>query len=138
MLLYANRYWTEAISKNLRPYILKAYEEKFNDLKLDEYVITTMENFPGTTTDITLKNHHTWVFPVYVSDKILQGNIDLFPKWGPHYHEGIYLGNSTFHAGSVALFLNSATGHVSPKLHVLFDDHLYTGTFMIEVTILPN
>ena len=34
----------------------------------------------------------------------------------------IYLGNSLYHAGSVAMVLNTATGHVSPQFHVIFDD----------------
>ena len=43
----------------LYPYALKAFAEKLNDLKVDDGGITPMEKFSGTTTDITLKNHHT-------------------------------------------------------------------------------
>ena len=36
------------------------------------------------------------------------------------------------------MVLNLATGHVSPQLHVVFDDEFYTVPFMREVTIPPN
>ena len=52
----------------------------------------------------------------------LQGNISGIPKWGPRSRVGIYNGHSQFHAGSVAMVLNPATGHVLPKFHLLFHD----------------
>ena len=36
-------------------YALKDFAEKLNVLKVDDDVITPMENFSGTTTEITLK-----------------------------------------------------------------------------------
>ena len=55
----------------IRPYALKAFEEKINELKVDDDGITPMEDFVCTTTDITLINHHTWVYKLYVFDEIL-------------------------------------------------------------------
>ena len=52
----------------LWPYALKAFSEKLNVIKVDDVGITNMETFEGTTTDINIKNHHTWGFTVYVSD----------------------------------------------------------------------
>ena len=43
----------------LWPYQLKHFSEKLNYIKVDAYGTTPVENFAGTTTDITLKNHHT-------------------------------------------------------------------------------
>ena len=68
MLLHAKIYCPEAITKMLCPYALKAFPEKLNELKVVSDGITPMEEFSGTTTDITLQNHHTWGFPVYVLD----------------------------------------------------------------------
>ena len=93
-----------------------------NVIKVDDDGITTMENFAGTTTDISIKNQHTWGFPVYVLDEILQVNIAGITKWEPRSFSGIYLGHSPFHAVSLALVLNPETGHVSPQFHVVFDD----------------
>ena len=50
----------------------------------------------------------------------------------------MYLGRSSFHAGSVALVLNPETGHVSTQFHVVFDDEISTVLFMREITISPN
>ena len=44
---------------------------------MDDDGIFTMERFTGKTTDITLKNHHTWGFVVYVLDAGLKVNIDV-------------------------------------------------------------
>ena len=52
-------YFPEAINEILWPYSLKAFAEKLNDHKVDDYWITPMQRFAGTPTDITLKNHHT-------------------------------------------------------------------------------
>ena len=62
-------------------YALKTFAETFNVIKVDYGGINPMKNFPGTTTDITLKNHHTWGCPVYVSDAILQVNVSGLTKW---------------------------------------------------------
>ena len=63
------------------PYALESFSEQLNIIKMGDYGITLMGNFAGTTTDINLKNHHTWVCPVYVLDAIFQGNISGLPKW---------------------------------------------------------
>ena len=81
LLLHKNRYCAEAITTMLWPYSLKAFAEQFNVIKVDYDGITPMEKFSGTTTYINLKNHHTWVYPVYVLDAILQGNIAGITKW---------------------------------------------------------
>ena len=40
-----------------------------------------MEKFAGTTTEMTLKNHHKWGCTVYELYKILKDNIDVLTKW---------------------------------------------------------
>ena len=59
---------------------MKTFVENLNVLKVDDDGITPMVNFACTTTDITIKNIHTWVCPVYVLDAIFQGNISGLPK----------------------------------------------------------
>ena len=41
-------------------YALEAFVEKLNLIKVYDDGIAPMEKFTGTTTDISLKNHHTW------------------------------------------------------------------------------
>ena len=93
-----------------------------------------MEKLAGTTTYITIKNHHTWGCPVYVLDAILQGKISRLHNWKPQSLAGIYPVHSPFHAGSVDLVLNPETGPVSPQFNVLFDDEFSTFPFMREGT----
>ena len=80
-IIHKDRYCAEAITTMLWPYLPKGFTEQLNVLKVDNYGITPMEKFSGTTTYINLKNHHTWVYPVYVLDAILQGNIAGITKW---------------------------------------------------------
>ena len=81
---------------------------------MEDNDINPTRNIAGTATDITLKMHITWGYPIYVLDTRLQGNISGLPKWEPRSHAGIYLGHSPFHAGSVDLVLNPETVYVSP------------------------
>ena len=67
----------------LWPYELKAFEEKMNELNIDDDGINTMEKFSGITSEITIKNRHIWGCPVYVFDAILKGNIYGITKWEP-------------------------------------------------------
>ena len=83
----------------LCPYALNSLTEQLNKLKVDDDGITLMERFSGTTTNITIKNLHTWACKVYVLDTRFQGNIAELPKWEPRSREVIYLGHSQFHAG---------------------------------------
>ena len=122
----------------LWPYALKAFEEQLNTLKVDDDLITSMDNLEVTTTDITIKNHHIWVCPVYVLDEIFQDNISGIPKWEIRSLAGIYIGHSPFHEVLVTTVINPATGHVSHQFDVVFDDEFFTGPFMGEGTILPN
>ena len=109
-----------------------------NVIKLHDDGITPIENFTGTTTDITLKYHHAWGYPVHLLGAILQGKIAGLPKWEPLSHAVIYLGHSIFHGVSVSLVINPATCHVSPQFHVVFDDKLSDVPFIREGTIPPN
>ena len=63
---------------------MKAFSEQLNVLKFYDDGITTMENFSGTTIDITLNNHHKWGCPVYIVDARFQGNIARLNKWEPN------------------------------------------------------
>ena len=73
-----------------------------------------MEQFAGTTRDITLKNYHTCICPVYILGTVLQGIISVLHKWELCSSAYIYLQHSLFHAGSATLVLDPENGHVSP------------------------
>ena len=93
MIPRENIYWTEEITTMLRLYALKDFSEKNHVLKVDDCGITPIEKFSRTTTDISLKNHHTWGCSVYILDSRSQGNIDGLSKYKTRSHAGIYIGN---------------------------------------------
>ena len=80
--------------------------------------------------------HPGW--PVFVLESPLQGGPAGLPKLEPRARTGVYLGNSPFHTGSVALVLNNITGNVSPQYHVVFDDTFSTVDHMRKVTVPVN
>ena len=67
-IIHADTYWIDVVTTILCPYEPKAFAEQLNVLKVDGDGITLMENVSGTTTYITIKNHHTWGCPFYVLD----------------------------------------------------------------------
>ncbi|KAL7547062.1 hypothetical protein ACHAWF_010384 [Thalassiosira exigua] len=81
---------------------------------------------------------HTFGSPCFVLDSCLQSSVGGVPKWEPRSRLGIYVGHSPAHAGSVALVLNPATGHVSPQFHVVFDDNFTTVPYMKNDSVPPN
>ena len=138
MLLHANRHWPEYITTMLWPFALKCAAEQINTLSVDEAGVTPESKFTGVPEDPVVKHHHTWGCPVYILDGRLQSGPKAIPKWEPRSRIGIYLGHSPVHAGSVALVLNPATGHVSPQYHCVFDDDFTTVSHMRAGTIPPH
>ena len=65
----------------LCPYVMNSFQENINVLKVGDVGITPMDKFSDTTTDISIKNHHTWGCPAHVLDTRLQGDISGLPKW---------------------------------------------------------
>ena len=51
---------------------------------------------------------------------------------------GIYRGHSPCHVGTVALAFNPKTLHVSPQLHVAFNDHFTTVSYLASGDVPPN
>ena len=101
----------------LCPLALLAVIERQNILKFDGDGKIPLEEFSGVQSDVGIKYLYTWGFPVYVIDSRLQDRNIKIPKWDPRSQYGIFLGQSTVSANSVALVLNPKTGHVSPQFH---------------------
>ena len=88
---------------------------------------------------IPMKSYHTLFCPTYVLDASLQSDGGAGPpKWGWPSRIRIYLWNSPFHSGSMALVWNHTTGTVNDQYHVLFNDDVYTMPYMKSGTIPPN
>ena len=112
--------------------------ELHNVFKFDADGEIPLEKFSGVQSDVDINTFHTCGFPVYVLDPRLQNGYGKFPKWELRARSGIYLGHSTVHANSVALVLNTNTGHVSPQFHFVFDDHFTTLSQMRNGTVPSN
>ena len=87
---------------------------------------------------ISPTDYHTWVSPIFVLEYPLKGGPAGRPKWEPMAKNGVYLGQSTLNTGSVALVLNTRTGHVLPQYHVVVDDKFSTVEHMKKVTVPGN
>ena len=140
LLLHGIRMWPQMINSMFWPFVLKAMAERVNKLHISPDGATPESILYGVSPqEIRVASFHTLFCPVYVLDSKLHnaGSIGP-PKWEPRSRIGVYLGHSPFHAGSVALVFNPATGHVSPQFHVVFDNDFSTVPFMQRAIVPPN
>ena len=122
ILLHDQRRWPNVITTLLWPFSWKDDERRRNEIHTDLDNRSPLARFSGVDWLPELKNYHTWGCPTYVLDDGLQDDGSKIPKWDPRSRLGIYLGQSSWHTGNVALVLNPKTLHVSPQYHVVFDD----------------
>ena len=74
---------------------------------------------------------------MYVLGAILQG-ASFIPKWVERVRVGAYIGGSPIRAGNVSLVLNILTGHVSPQLHIVFDETFSTVPSLKNISVLAS
>jgi hypothetical protein len=140
LLLHGIRMWPQMIDTMFWPFAFKAAAERYNQLSLTasgQTPLSILHNVP--IENIPVKTFHTLFCPVYVLDSQAQsaGGPGL-PKWEPRSCIGVYLGQSLFHAGSLALVFNPRTGWVSPQYHVIFDVTFSTVPYMDAGTVPPH
>lgn len=140
MLLHAMRLWPQMIDTMFWPFAMKAAAERHNYLSIDSSNASPASKLYGVELDkLPVKTYHTLFCPIYVLDARAQSAGGPGPpKWEPRSRIGVYLGHSSFHAGSVALVFNPRTGRVSPQYHVVFDDTFSTVPYMDAGTVPPN
>ena len=137
-LLHAKRHWPEAITTMLWPFALQYVVKIHNTFHLDDEFISPHMKFTGISSLPSGYDFHPFGCPVFVLESKLQSDSKGLPKWDPRARLGIFLGHSPLHAGSVALVLNPATGHVSPQYHLVFDDTFSTVSSMRTGTVPAN
>ena len=122
------------------PFLMKAVAERLNSLQVDILGRTPESILHGVELqDIPVICYHTLLCPTYVLDTRLHSSGGAGPPtWEPRSRIGVYIGNSTFHAGSVALVWNPTTGRVSPQFNVVFDDDWSTMPYMKAGMLSPN
>ena len=122
----------------LWPFALKAAQDCLNQLNVNLDGTTPDMRFYGVAANnLRLWDFHTFGYPCYVLDSLLQKNPKGSPKWYPRAVLGIYLGRSPANAGNVALVLNPNTGLVSPQYHVISDDDFTTAPHLRKGTVPP-
>ena len=138
MLLHAKRFWPEAITHVLWPFVVAEAINMENNFTLDASGRTPLQKLTATNGPMHLRDQHPWGCPVYVLENKLQSSSKGIPKWEPRARIGVYLGRSPAHAGNVALVLNPSSGHVSPQFHVVFDDQFTLISALRSNTVPAN
>ena len=113
LLLHATRLWIEAVSTMLWTLSFKTACHRYNSMDMDEDRKTPEQKFSGVEFQNFPTVYDTWGCPVFILEAPLQVVPAGLPKWKPRERTGLYLGHSPFNAGSVALLLNTRTGHAS-------------------------
>ena len=124
-MLYAMNKWKRMILICLWPYAMRHANDVANSTPRKGEDRSIIEKFTGVPIRPKLCHYHAFGCPTYVLDNALQSGQGV-PKWKQRARLGIYLGPSPSHARTVALILNPQTGHVSPEVHVKFDDFFET------------
>ena len=134
------RIWPQMVDSIFWPFAFKAMAECINNLQVDLEGNTPESKLHGVESEtIPVKTYHTLFCPIYILDSRLHNAGSAGPpKRESHSRIGVYLGHSTFHAGSVALVFNPSTGRVSPQYHVVFDDEFSTVPHMEKGSTPPH
>ena len=111
---------------------------RYNILDMEEDGNTPEHKFYGVEFQNLPTDYHTWGYLVFVLEDPLQGGPTGLPKWETRARTSVYIGHYPFHAGSVALVLNTRTRHVSPQYYVVFGNTLYTVEHMSKGTFPRN
>jgi hypothetical protein len=85
------------------------------------------ELFTGEPPPTSLPDFRGFGSPVYVLRKELQDHGKL-SKWSSRAWQGVYIGSSSCHSGSVPLIYNPTSTHISPQFHVTYDEFFQTVT----------
>ena len=102
------------------------YKLGYNNLQLDDKDHSFLQKLSKVYEPFKIRDYHTFGCPVYLLQDNLQTAVSKYPKLYPRVRLGVYLERSSYHAGNVALVLNSRILHISPQFHVVFDDKLST------------
>ena len=136
MLVHGMDLWPEVVTKGPWLYTLNAACRSRNKFNLDSRGHSPEMKLAQLATK-HVQNEHTMFCPFFILNKKLQGGPGMIPKWNPRADTGVYLGTSPVHSSEVALVFNLATGHVSQKYHMMFDDH-FTSVDYIHLRREPS
>lgn len=119
-------------------FALQYYIECYKNFHVDDNDKTPLMKFSKLNDLPVDEDFHPFGCPVFVLESKLQSNTKGAPNWDPRARLGVYPGHSPSHAGSIALVLNPASGHVSPQYHVVLDDSFSTVSNLRNGTVPKN
>ena len=121
MLLHATLLWPEAVTSALWPFAMCLANDLCN-LQPRSDGPCYLQRLSLSDVLPSFSHYHPFGCPVVVLDDRLHSSGNSIPRWEQRCWVGVYLGSSKYHASSVPLVLNLATGHVTTPFHVVFDD----------------
>mmetsp|Transcript_9530 Transcript_9530/g.13784 ORF Transcript_9530/g.13784 Transcript_9530/m.13784 type:complete len:173 (-) Transcript_9530:2703-3221(-) len=122
ILLHAMANWPSVITEEYWPFAIRHAANLHNVSLHNNHDQSPWLQFTGEDPPWSLSDFRVFRSPTYVLHKDLQDATNR-AKWKSRCWQGIYVGHSLQHSGSVALIYNPLTTHVSPQFHVLFDEH---------------
>ena len=132
MMLHAAVHWPEMADPSFWPMAVQHAVFLWNKMPMLEtgllpHDIFTRSRWPQSK----FHDIHTWGCPVYVLAKTLADGKKI-PRWQPRSQRTVNMGLSPFHASTVPLVFNPATGSITAQFHVVFDDWFTTVATKIE------
>ena len=114
--------WPSCVTEAYWPFAIRHAANLHNVSIHDNRTSSPWQQFTGEEPPWSLTDFRIFGSPTYILHKELQDG-SCRAKWKSRCWQGVYVGHSLQHSGSVALIYNPRTCHVSPQFHVLFDEH---------------
>ena len=121
ILLHTQARWPQAIHTSLWPSVMRTACYVRNILPSPGSTQSRLEKFAGVAVTPSLKDTHTFGWPVYALRLSLAANKPI-TKWDTRARLGVYLHQSPRHAQSFGLVLNLTNSLVSTQFHEIFDN----------------
>ena len=136
MMLHAAIHWPEMADPSFWPMAVQHAVFLWNKMPtvetgLSPHDIFTRSRWPQSK----FHDIHTWGCPVYVLAKTIADGKKI-PRWQPRSQRTVNMGLSPFHASTVPLVYNPATGSITAQFHVVFDD--WFSTIATSIDNLPD
>jgi hypothetical protein len=121
--------WPNVVAEDMWPFAIRHMVNFHNASFLRNKNASPYALFTGQEAPWSFQDFKIFGCPSYVLAKRLQDG-DSFNKWKARGWQGIYIGNSTCHAGHIPLIYNPTTTHITPQYHVTYDEGFTSLTHM--------
>jgi transposase InsO family protein len=125
ILLHAMHRWPSVIHEELWPFAIQHAVAFHNASVRKDQSQCPHRRFTGEDPPYTVSDFRVFGSPAYVLRKELQDGNKL-SKWSSRSWQGVYVGHSTCHSGSIPLIYNPSTTHIMPQYHIIYDEYFQT------------